>query len=124
MLRRRRNEPAVQQSVLSPACALSTELTEGERRLAAIMFTDIVGYTALAQANEARALAALEGKRVLLRSLFPKFNGREVKTIVYFKKIAEENPDFPVVYPSLCQAYLRKSMFKEAMEAVERYCGS
>jgi adenylate cyclase len=52
-----------------------------ERRLAAIMFTDIVGYTALAQNDEAAALAALEGNRKLLRPAFSKFNGREVKTM-------------------------------------------
>jgi adenylate cyclase len=52
-----------------------------ERRLAAVMFTDLVGYTALSQANEARAISSLEGHRGLLRPLFSKHNGREVKTI-------------------------------------------
>jgi len=45
------------------------------------MFTDIVGYTALTQANEARTLEVLEKHNEFLRSFFPKFNGREVKTI-------------------------------------------
>src|SRR5437588_7301424 len=52
-----------------------------QRKLAAIMFTDMVGYSALAQRNEALALQLLEEHRSLLRALFPRFNGREVKTI-------------------------------------------
>jgi adenylate cyclase len=50
------------------------------RKLAAIMFTDMVGYSALAQRNEALALELLEEHRALLRPIFPKFNGREVET--------------------------------------------
>lgn len=51
------------------------------RRLAAILFTDIVGYSALAQADEAAALAALEDHNRTLRPVFAEFHGREVKTI-------------------------------------------
>lgn len=52
-----------------------------ERRLAAIMFTDIVGYTALTQADEKLALEVLERHNRIIRPLIPKFNGKEVKTI-------------------------------------------
>ena len=41
-----------------------------ERRLAAIMFTDMVGYSALAQRNEALALDLLAEQQLRLRPLF------------------------------------------------------
>src|ERR1700736_332279 len=45
------------------------------------MFTDMGGFTALAQRNEAFALELLEEHRRILRSIFPRFNGTEIKTI-------------------------------------------
>ena len=56
-------------------------LSEGERRLAAVMFTDIVGFTALTQSNESQAMEVLERHNRLLRPFFPKFHGKEVKVM-------------------------------------------
>src|SRR5438309_9604103 len=52
-----------------------------ERKLAAVMFTDMVGYSALAQRDDKIALELLEEHRRLLRELFPQFHGTEIKTI-------------------------------------------
>src|SRR5689334_7054042 len=52
-----------------------------QRKLAAIMFTDMVGYSALAQRDDKLALELLEEHRELLRKIFAEFNGTEIKTI-------------------------------------------
>ena len=52
-----------------------------QRKLAAIMFTDMVGYSTLAQRDDKLALELLEEHRQLLREIFPRFNGTEIKTI-------------------------------------------
>src|SRR5688500_17286739 len=57
------------------------ELLDGERRLAAIMFTDMVGFTALAQRDESLAIQLLEEQRRLIRALLGKYKGREVEAI-------------------------------------------
>lgn len=45
------------------------------------MFTDMVGYTAMSQADEAGALTLLDQHNTLLRPVFPRFHGREIKTV-------------------------------------------
>src|ERR1700737_1383975 len=52
-----------------------------QRKLAAIMFTDMVGYSPLSQRDDKLALELLEEHRRLLREIFPRFNGTEIKTI-------------------------------------------
>jgi adenylate cyclase len=65
------------------------------RRLAAIMFTDMVGYSTLAQRNEALALELLEEHQQALRAQFRLFEGREVKST---------GDGFLVEFPSALQA--------------------
>lgn len=45
------------------------------------MYTDMVGFTALAQRNESLALSVMEEQRRLVRPTLLRHNGREVKTI-------------------------------------------
>src|SRR5881392_4070609 len=52
-----------------------------QRKLAAIMFTDMVSYSSLSQRDSKLALELLEEHRQLLREIFPRFNGTEIKTI-------------------------------------------
>ena len=70
-------------------------MTQGERRLAAIMFTDMVDYTAMSEKDEALALTLLEEHRQLLHPVFARHGGREVKTI---------GDGFLVEFPSALEA--------------------
>jgi len=45
------------------------------------MFTDVVGYTSMSARDEATALGLLSRYRALLNSVFPKYEGRVVKTM-------------------------------------------
>ena len=65
------------------------------RQLAAILLTDVVGYTALTQTDEALTLALLEEHSTLLRPLFAEHEGREVKCT---------GDGFLVEFPSALQA--------------------
>ena len=51
------------------------------RQLAAIMFTDIVGYTALMGNDEQRAYALLKKNRELHKPIIEQFNGRWIKEL-------------------------------------------
>ncbi len=53
---------------------------ERQRRLAAVMITDIVGYTALTQQDEDLMLDLLEEHTTTLRGLFAAHGGREIKS--------------------------------------------
>lgn len=59
---------------------MQPQMTFGARRLAAVMFTDLVGSTATAQENEPSALQHQVDQEQLLRPVFKKFGGREVKS--------------------------------------------
>ena len=57
-----------------------TNVTE-QRKLAAIMLTDMVDSARCRSATDKLALELLEERRQLLREIFPRFNGTEIKTI-------------------------------------------
>jgi len=87
------------------------------RRLAAIMFTDIAGYTAMTQADEKGALRLLHDQERLLRPLLEKHRGRKVKSMgdglllefpnaldaiecgVEFQRLAQEHNSAPNAHP-------------------------
>ena len=52
-----------------------------ERKLAAIMFTDIAGYTASMSKSESKTLNLLEKKRSILKPLLKEYKGTFVKEI-------------------------------------------
>ena len=51
------------------------------RQLAAIMFTDIVGYTALMGKDEQKAFELLKKNRELQKPIIEEFNGRWIKEL-------------------------------------------
>ena len=52
-----------------------------ERKLAAIMFTDIAGYTESMSKSESKSLDTLEKKRSILKPLLKEYKGTFVKEI-------------------------------------------
>lgn len=55
-------------------------MSQETRKLAAIMFTDIVGYSSLTHRDESLALALLDEHQRLLRAIFARHRGREIKS--------------------------------------------
>jgi adenylate cyclase len=58
----------------------AAKLVAPGRRLAAVMFTDTVGYTASTQSNEGRSLDLLRQQTELLRPIVALHQGREIKS--------------------------------------------
>ena len=56
-------------------------MSEQKRKLAAIVFTDIVGYTKLSAENEPVALELLNRQRDILKPIVKKHNGDWLKEI-------------------------------------------
>lgn len=56
-------------------------MSQQSRRLAAIMFTDIVGYSQIAQQDEPLAISLLNEQRRVLRAAFKGHGGAEIKTM-------------------------------------------
>jgi adenylate cyclase len=54
---------------------------ENRHRLAAIMFTDLVGYTAMSARNELEALRAITSYEDIARPVFLRHNGNEIKSL-------------------------------------------
>ncbi len=59
----------------------SGNVKDGSRRLAAIMFTDLVGFTKLGQRDEEEALRLRTEHQSIVRPLLAPHGGREVKTL-------------------------------------------
>ena len=60
---------------------LNVIMSSEERRLAAIVFTDICGFTELMSRDETKAMALLEQQRALLKPIIRNFNGEWLKEI-------------------------------------------
>ena len=56
-------------------------MTQPIRKLAAIVFTDIVGYTKLAAVDQSKASALLKEQRDLFQPIVTKFNGSWIKEV-------------------------------------------
>lgn len=66
---------------LAPTAPAGPGETAPIRELVALMFTDMVGFTRLAQADETRALRFRAEQQATLRPIFAAHRGREVKSL-------------------------------------------
>ena len=60
--------------------AETVDMTEGKRRLAAILSGDVVGYSRLMETHEGATIESLEASRDIFRSCIASHNGRVVDT--------------------------------------------
>lgn len=86
---------------------------EEHRRLAAIMFTDMVGYTLATETDESKALTMLDEQRKIVRSQLARYAGREVKTI---------GDAFLVEFVSSLAAVQCAAAIQESMHSRNRDC--
>lgn len=85
------------------------------RRLAAIMFTDMVGYSALTQSNESLAISLLDEHKIILRNIFSKYFGNEISTMgdgffIEFNSALEA---------CLCAIEIQERLFKRNLDQPE-----
>jgi adenylate cyclase len=83
-------------------------VTDGVRRLAAVMFTDLVGFTKLGQRDEEAALRLRREHQALVRPLFVAHGGREVKSL---------GDGFLVEFPSAVESVRCAVAIQEAVAA-------
>ncbi|MFQ6615417.1 MAG: adenylate/guanylate cyclase domain-containing protein [Fidelibacterota bacterium] len=80
------------------------------RRLAAIMFTDIAGFTAISAENEEEALALIDRQREVLQPIVHQYNGRWLK---------EMGDGLLLSFPSSKQAVSCAIAIQEAVKEIE-----
>lgn len=86
------------------------------RQLAAIMFTDIVGYTAMMQTDEQKAVAVIKHYNAVLEKLVSQYNGQilnyygDGSLFVYYTKITlpEDYEDHPSLRKAFDKPELKK----------------
>ena len=84
-----------------------------QRRLAAILAADVVGYSRLMEQNETRTLATLkERRRIVLAPLVARYQGRIVKVMGDGVLVELRAQSTLLVVPLPCRAEWRRPMRK------------